>query len=133
VIGLPDLRQRGSQAYIREMTMKTRALTAVAAILLFTAASSAQDAKVIERGMKVYTDQKCSPCHSIAGKGNQKGPLDDVGSRLTADEIREWMINPAEMTKKTKSERKPPMKAYPNLSKDDLDALVAYMQSLKKK
>jgi mono/diheme cytochrome c family protein len=92
-----------------------------------------QDKGQIELGMKVYADQKCSVCHSIAGKGNAKGPLDDVGSRLTADQIREWMVSPAEMTKKTKAERKPPMRAYPNLAKADLDALVAYMLSLKKK
>ena len=36
------------------------------------------------------------------------------------------------MAAKTKAERKPPMKAYPNLAKDDLDALVAYLASLKK-
>jgi hypothetical protein len=35
------------------------------------------------------------------------------------------------MTAKTKSERKPAMKAY-TLPKDDLDALVAYLSSLKK-
>lgn len=93
----------------------------------------AQDKTHIERGMKVYTDQKCAVCHSIAGKGNQKGALDDVGSRLTADEIRAWMVNPADMTKKTKAERKPPMRAYPNLAKEDLDVVVAYMVSLKKK
>jgi mono/diheme cytochrome c family protein len=91
-----------------------------------------QDKAAIERGMKVYADQKCSVCHSIGGKGNPKGVLDDVGSRLTIEEIRLWMVNPAEMTKKTKAERKPPMRAYPNLSKEDLDALVAYMASLKK-
>ena len=83
--------------------------------------------------MKVYADQKCAACHSIAGKGNQKGALDDVGSRLTMDEIRAWIVNPAEMTKKTKAERKPPMRAYPKLPKEDLDAIVAYMLSLKKK
>jgi mono/diheme cytochrome c family protein len=36
--------------------------------------------------MKVYADQKCATCHSIAGRGNAKGALDDIGSRLTADE-----------------------------------------------
>ena len=92
-----------------------------------------QDKAQIEHGKKVYADQKCSVCHSIAGKGNVKGPLDDVGSRLTDDQIREWMVNPAEMTKKTKAERKPLMRAYPNLSKSDLDAVIAYMSSLKKK
>jgi mono/diheme cytochrome c family protein len=97
------------------------------------AGATMQDKGQVELGMKVYADQKCSVCHSIAGKGNAKGPLDDVGTRLTADQIREWMVNPAEMTKKTKAERKPPMRAYPNLSKPDLEGLVAYMLSLKKK
>jgi hypothetical protein len=35
------------------------------------------------------------------------------------------------MTAKTKAERKPVMKSYPKLEKGDVDALVAYMQSLK--
>jgi hypothetical protein len=29
-----------------------------------------------------------------------KGPLDGVGSKLSADEIRAWIVTPAEMTKK---------------------------------
>jgi mono/diheme cytochrome c family protein len=103
------------------------------ALAVFAAPAAAQDAKMIEKGQQVYAAQKCSICHSIDGKGNAKGPLDGVGSKLTADEIREWMVNPAEMTKKTKAERKPPMRAYPNLPKEDLDAVVAYMVSLKKK
>lgn len=94
--------------------------------------AAAQDKALIERGTKVYVDQKCSVCHAIGGKGNAKGPLDSVGLRLSADEVREWMIHPAEMTKKTKAERKPLMPAYPKLNKEDLDALVAYMLSLKK-
>jgi mono/diheme cytochrome c family protein len=96
-------------------------------------ATHAQNAASTERGMKVYADQKCSACHSIAGKGNAKGVLDDVGSRLTAEEIRSWIVSPAEMTKKTNAARKPPMRAYPNLAKEDVDSLVAYMLSLKKK
>lgn len=95
----------------------------------FTGTASAQTAA--ERGVKVYADQRCALCHAIAGKGNAKGALDGVGSKLTADDIRKWMVSPAEMTKATKSERKPPMKAYASLSKDDLDALVAYMLTLK--
>jgi mono/diheme cytochrome c family protein len=105
----------------------------VTVLLAATQSLAAQDKAQIERGMKVYAEQKCSACHSIAGKGNQKGALDDVGSRLTIDDLRAWMVNPAEMTKKTKAERKPPMRAYPNLAKEDLDAIVAYMASLKKK
>ncbi len=83
------------------------------------------------RGAAVYTEQKCSLCHSVAGKGNAKGPLDGIGAKLSAEDIRQWITNPKEMTAKTKAERKPPMKAYPNLPAADLDALVAYIQSLK--
>ena len=111
-------------------------VNAIAIVVVLLAAGrlvSAQGNAQIERGMKVYTDQKCAVCHSIAGTGNAKGALDDVGSRLTPDEIRAWLVNPAEMTKKTKAERKPPMRAYPNLAKEDVDALVAYLLSLKKK
>jgi cytochrome c2 len=113
--------------------MNVTSFTVFGAVLLIASVSSAQDAKQVERGAKVYVEQKCSLCHSIAGKGNPKGPLDDVGSKLTADEIREWIVNPAEMTKKTKAERKPPMKASASLPKEDLDALVAYLTTLKKK
>jgi mono/diheme cytochrome c family protein len=105
----------------------------VIGVLGLPAPAAAQDKAQIERGMKVYAEQKCSVCHSIDGKGNAKGPLDSVGLRLTADEIREWLLNPAEMHKKMKTERKPLMRAYPKLPKEDLDAVVAYMLSLKKK
>jgi cytochrome c len=113
-----------------------RQLTPAVAVVLAMAwgtSSFSQDAKMIERGKAVYAEQKCKPCHSIAGEGNTKGPLDGVGSKLTAAEIREWMVDPKAMTAKTKAERKPYMKAYPNLPPADLDAIVAYMQSLKKK
>jgi mono/diheme cytochrome c family protein len=90
--------------------------------------ASAQDAKA--KGEKVYADQKCSLCHSIAGKGNAKGSLDGVAGKLKADDIRAWITDAKGMTDKTKAPRKPPMKQY-SLPKDDVDALVAYLSSLK--
>lgn len=101
-------------------------------VLAVASAALAQDANLIAKGKQVYADQKCSVCHSIAGQGNPKGPLDDVGSRLKAEDIRAWLVTPKEMTQKTKAPRKPEMKAYPTLPKADLDAIVAYMLSLKK-
>jgi len=115
---------------MKRMWVGTMAAIALAAL---AGTSSAQDAKV-EKGAKVYADQKCSICHSIAGKGNAKGALDGVGTKLTEAEIREWIVDPAKATAKAKAERKPPMPAkYASLPKDDLDALVAYVSSLKKK
>ena len=91
--------------------------------------AAAQDAKA--KGEKVYADQKCSLCHSIGGKGNAKGLLDAVGSKDSPDEIRQWIVDAKGMTAKTKAPRKPDMKLY-TLPKDDVDALVAYLSTLKK-
>lgn len=101
-------------------------------MVLVATTASAQDAKVAQ-GEKLYAQHKCSMCHSVAGKGNPKGPLDEAGTKHTADELRQWMVNPQEMSAKAKATRKPPMPSYAKLSKEDVEALVAYMQSLKKK
>lgn len=85
-----------------------------------------------DAGMKVYAAQKCAMCHSIAGVGNKKLPLDKVGAKLSADQIREWIVTPVDAATKAKSTAKPAMKAYPNLPKADLDALVGYVKSLTK-
>ena len=109
--------------------MKTRVMTAVVVLALTTVTATAQDAKV-KKGMQVFATQKCSQCHSIAGKGNAKGKMDDVGSKLTAEEMKEWIIDPVGMAAKNKKDRKPPMKKKA-LSADEVDALVAYLSTLK--
>jgi mono/diheme cytochrome c family protein len=93
-------------------------------------AASAQDARA--KGEQVFTAQKCSLCHSVAGKGNQKGMLDEVGGKLSVGDIRQWIVDAKGMTAKTKATRKPDMKEF-SLPKDEVDALVAYLSSLKKK
>jgi mono/diheme cytochrome c family protein len=100
-------------------------------VIAFAASASAQDAK-IDKGKQVYAAQKCGMCHAIEGKGNAKGPLDGVGAKLSAADIKQWIVDPKTMTEKTKAARKPAMKAYPALPAEDLDALVAYLVSLKK-
>ena len=94
------------------------------------APAMAEDAKDVAE--KVFAAQKCSLCHSVAGKGNAKGSLDEVGTRLKADEIRAWITDAKKMTAKTKALRKPEMKAY-DLPKSDVDALVTYLSAMKKK
>ena len=101
----------------------------LAAILATSTVASAQDAK---KGEEVYAAQKCQICHAIAGKGSKTNPLDGVGAKLSAEDIRNWIVDPAAMTAKVKSTKKPPMPAkYSKLPAAELDALVAYLQSLK--
>ena len=99
------------------------------AFALVTSMASAQGSA--EKGKEVYTANKCQICHSIGGVGNKKGELDHVGSKLSAGDIRSWITSAPDMAAKAKAERKPVMKAYSTLSKDDLDNLVAYLQTLK--
>ena len=106
---------------------------ASAALILSAGPSFAQNTPAVERGMKVFADQKCSLCHSVAGKGNPKGPIEEGVAKLSATDIREWLVNPQAMRDKTGADRKPAMKAFASLPKDDLDALTAYLLSLKKK
>jgi mono/diheme cytochrome c family protein len=112
--------------------MRRAALLIVFFGLLTPALASAQNAAV-ERGAKLYAESKCSMCHSIAGKGNAKGVLDDIGTKLSADDLRQWLVDPEAMRVKAHAERKPLMKSYASLPKADLDALVAYLQTLKVK
>jgi mono/diheme cytochrome c family protein len=104
----------------------------VCAVFVAASPAAGQDAAQVKRGQEVYAAQKCQMCHAIAGKGNKMNPLDGVGKKLSADDIKKWITHPTEMTAQTKSTKKPPMPAkYGSLSAADLDALVAYMQSLK--
>ena len=118
------------------MTLINRTMLSVAAVTFATGLTArpamAQDAALIKKGEEVYAAQKCSTCHSIAGKGKKQNPLDGVGKKLSEDEIRQWIVDPVAMAKKAGSTKKPPMQSkYGKLPAADIDALVAYMASLK--
>jgi ubiquinol-cytochrome c reductase cytochrome b subunit len=77
------------------------------------------------RGKLVYQEQRCRLCHSVGGDGNRRSPLDRVGSRLTGEDLRKWIVAPQEM--KPGIRKRP----YDKLSAADLNALVAYLKSLR--
>lgn len=107
----------------------TRVVSVVLGFLIvMPAIAAAQDAAA---GQKVFETQKCSLCHSVAGKGNAKGPLEGVAKKYSAADLKLWITKPAEMAKKHDATRKPPMKAFASLPAADVDALVAYLQTLK--
>jgi len=82
------------------------------------------DAEKIELGKRVYRQQRCQVCHSIDGVGSRRSPLDGVGSRLTEEQVRLWIVDPKKMDPKVRK------RSY-DLAADELEALVAYMLSLK--
>ena len=110
----------------------TRLLTVTAAIIsavfITTPPAAAQDKVMVGTGL--FSSQKCILCHAVGERGNKKGPLDGIGKKLKAEEIRQWLTNPDEMRARTKATRTPPMKD-PKLAPEQLDALIAYLETLK--
>ncbi len=118
---------------MQRVTLKGGLLIAAAAIVFVAGTPAAARAADAAAGEKVYAAQKCSMCHSIAGKGGKSSALDGVGSKLTAEQIKEWIVDPITAAKAHSSTKKPPMpKKYDKLPAADIDSLVAYMASLKK-
>jgi len=107
-----------------------RVIGVVVGIGFFVMSTPASAQDKVEQGSALFTSQKCALCHSVAGKGNKKGALDDVGARLKADEIRAWLTNPDAMREKAHATRTPAMKD-PKLTKDQVDALVAFLSAQK--
>lgn len=109
------------------MSKLTMTLLIVGAALAAPSVASAQ----ADKGALVFAAQKCSMCHAVAGKGNAKGPLDGVGAKYSAADLKEWIVNAKVMMEKTKATRKPAMKDFSTLPAADVDNLVAYLRTLK--
>jgi len=106
--------------------MKWKRITGVAVglLIIFSGAVIFSQVAAVDQGREVFSAQKCSLCHSIAGSGGGAA-LDGVGSRLKPDDLKKRIRAPKEV--KAGSE----MKAYPNLPEKDISNLVAYLQTLK--
>jgi mono/diheme cytochrome c family protein len=119
------------------MSRAVSVVVAVSALIVGAGwSAAAPDASPAEQGKAVYTAAmpKCKTCHSIGGEGNPKGSLDAASAKLSADDIKAWLRTPKDMAAKAKADRKPVMPAYSKekLSDADLEALTAYLLSLKK-
>jgi mono/diheme cytochrome c family protein len=115
--------------------MRSLLVTLVGAALATTVVTAqAPDPAKVAAGLKAFTTQKCATCHAIAGKGNKSSPLDGVGAKLSQADIHAWLTDPASM--EAKLAKKPAMSMASwmkthKLKDADVDALTAYMMSLK--
>jgi len=88
------------------------------------------NSKAIERGRHIYEQQGCGFCHSIDGHGNPRNPLDSVGTKRTASELRNFIIGADTLEGLLPTGIRKMKQKYKELSADELNALVIYMQSL---
>lgn len=105
-----------------------RRLMVAAAVLAFGFAGLARAADV-EKGKALFnggTSPKCTVCHTDA-----KNPLAKTGAENSAEELKAWIRTPKEMIAKKGKKGMMPAFAADKVSDADLDALVAYLGTLK--
>lgn len=83
------------------------------------------------KGQKVYEAQKCSLCHKINGVGSPlSSDLSAVGTKRDAAWFAKYLVNPTVLDPKNP----PKIKMQPvKVKGQDLDDLIAYLGTLKKK
>lgn len=110
-------------------SMQTSILVAAALLMLTPARSNAQDPTLVAKGQKLAVQHKCSLCHVVEGKGGKIGkPLDGVAERHDAAALKRILADPQKEFPDAKV--KMPKVAW---AAGDIDAVVAYLQTLKGK
>jgi len=104
-------------------------------VSLLVAQRGNPEAAAAAAGRRVYDQHKCATCHMIAGQGNVRFKLDHVASRLSERDLRRWLTDTAEMERALPTQPAIRMsewlEANRKITDADLEALVAYLSSLK--
>lgn len=78
------------------------------------------------RGAAVFEEQGCSACHRVHGQGSAAGPdLSKIARKRDREALMRVILTPEQDRPDTE------MPAYADLGSEDLDALVAYLATLK--
>ena len=85
----------------------------------------------IARGREVFARQYCSDCHSVAGRGSPRSPLDGVGSRRDREELRAWVVADESVRAELSPRAIAAKQDYAHLPDPQMDALLAYLGSLR--
>lgn len=85
----------------------------------------------IARGREVFARQNCSGCHSVAGEGSPRSPLDGVGNRRARGELRDWVVADESVRAELSPRAVAAKQRYAELSSADMDALLTYLGSLR--
>jgi cytochrome c2 len=94
-------------------------------ILALPAGYAGAEMSKTQKGEKIFSDHQCSACHTVHGKGGNVGPdLSKVGNRRDEAWMKKFLPDPASVKPGVIM---PPFKGSP----EELDALIAYLRSLK--
>lgn len=97
-----------------------RSIVTTVICLLFLAISSA-NAESSPEARELINAMGCKGCHVIDGSGGTLGPnLDKIGDRLSREELRRQLVDPASA-----------MPSFGHLPESELKLLLDYLESLK--
>ena len=78
-------------------------------------------------GRRVFHEQGCATCHSFAGSGNPRLPLDEAAARLNDGELRDWITGSGSATNKLSPTILKRKSRYQSLPADEFNQLVNYL------
>jgi cytochrome c553 len=81
-------------------------------------------------GLRVFRASNCERCHSVAGVGSPRYPLDGVGSRRSQDELRAWTVGAASVQDSLSPSALRAKQRYQQLSAEELRLLLFFMARL---
>lgn len=99
--------------------------------------STAGGGDLVALGKEQWNLQECYNCHKLFGEGGKKrGPeLDNIASLMSPDELRQKVLDPqswmAEGFEKEYEKKKMPDKYKELMEEKDIDALIAFLSTLK--
>lgn len=82
-------------------------------------------------GRAAFERLGCAGCHSVAGKGNPRSPLDGVGTRRSRDALRHWTVAADEVAPQLTASVARMKRTYADLPEEELHAIVEFLASLK--
>jgi mono/diheme cytochrome c family protein len=83
------------------------------------------------RGRAIFASKGCPRCHSVAGEGNARNPLDGVGARRTPAELRAWTLGAEVLADSLPPSAFRAKQAFQQMPAEELGPLITYLSSLK--
>lgn len=120
-----------NRSALRDVAQPAAALEATAPTPAPTSREAAGETADSARGRVVFREQTCERCHSVAGVGSPRYPLDGVGSRRTPVELRAWTIAAAIVADSLSPSAARAKRGYAELPAVDMNALLRYLASLR--
>lgn len=85
----------------------------------------------IAAGRRVFEAQDCMRCHSVAGEGSPRSPLDGIAAERSREELRAFAIGDDSIKDALSPRTLAAKRSFQSLPAEETEALADYLASLK--